>query len=78
MSKEKNSWKIECDHTPETIDRILMPIRKRGLKVTSLNYLQIDSKNASCTIEFELDPIEAAKVYKNMLRIHDIQTVNIL
>lgn len=75
MTKEKISWKIECNHTPETIDRILLPIRKRGLKVTSLNYQQKDSKNATCILEFELDSIEAERVYKNMLRIHDIQTV---
>lgn len=75
MTKEKNCWRIECNHTPETIDRIIMPIRKRGLKVSSLKYEQKDALNAVCTIEFDLDSIEAERVYKNMQRIHDIQTV---
>lgn len=75
MTKEKNCWKIECDHTPETIDRILLPIRKRGLRVLSLHYQQKDNLNATCTVEFELDSLEAERVYKNMMRIHDIQTV---
>lgn len=75
MTKEKNSWRIECNHTPETIDRILLPIRKRGLKVSSFRYEQKDAKNAVCTIEFDLELIEAERVYKNMLRIHDILTV---
>lgn len=73
--KEKYSWKIECNHTPETIDRILMPIRKRGMTVISLNYEQTDSKNAVCTIKFELEPEDSERIYKNMLRIHDIQNV---
>ena len=73
--KVKNSWKIECRHTPETIDRILMPIRKRGLMVLSFNYKQSTATTAICNIEFELDAIDAERVYKNMLRIQDIENV---
>jgi acetolactate synthase II small subunit len=36
--KVRNNWQIECHHSPETIDRILLPIRKRGLSVISLSY----------------------------------------
>jgi acetolactate synthase regulatory subunit len=75
MTKEKNCWKIECSHTPETIDRILLPIRKRGIKVMSLHYQEKDSKTATCTIEFEVDSSDVDRVYKNMLRIHDILNV---
>ena len=73
--KQKYSWKIECNHTPETIDRILMPIRKRGICVTSLNYEQKDVSNATCIVKFELEPEQCESIYKNMLRIHDIQQV---
>lgn len=73
--KEKYSWKIECHHTPETIDRILMPIRKRGLTVTSLFYEQKDALSATCILKFELEPEQSESIYKNMLRIHDIKEV---
>ena len=73
--KEKFTWKIECNHTPETIDRIMMPIRKRGLSVVSFNYKQSDAKNAVCMLEVEVEEAETEKIYKNMIRIHDIQSV---
>ena len=73
--KEKNRWQIECDHTPETIDRILLPIRKRGISVVSFNYQRRDDKNATCIIEVEVEPSEVERIYKNMLRIQDIQQV---
>jgi acetolactate synthase II small subunit len=75
MALQKNNWKIECSHTPETIDRILLPIRKRGISVNSLNYQQKDQSTATCTIEFEVDASDVDRVYKNMLRIQDILEV---
>jgi acetolactate synthase II small subunit len=75
MALQKNNWKIECNHTPETIDRILLPIRKRGIRVKSLHYEQKDNNNAVCTLEFEIESADVDRVYKNMLRIHDIQNV---
>jgi acetolactate synthase regulatory subunit len=70
-----NRWQIDCAHTPETIDRILLPIRKRGLSVNSLSYQKKDNDNAVCTIEFEIDDSDIERVYKNMIRIYDIQGV---
>ena len=75
LMKEKYCWKITCHHTPETIDRILLPIRKRGLSVNSLNYKKEDQNMATCIVEFEIEPTEIERIYKNMLRIQDIQTV---
>ena len=75
MTKVKNCWKIECHHTPETIDRIIMPIRKRGLCVIGFQYKQIDAKTATCTIEFEVDSADVERVYKNMLRNYDIVSI---
>ncbi len=74
--KVRNNWQIECQHSPETIDRILLPIRKRGLSVISLNYKQTDGLNATCTIEFETEATDVDRVYLNMLRIQDIKAVN--
>ncbi len=74
--KVRNNWQIECHHSPETIDRILLPIRKRGLSVISLNYKQADNLDAICTIEFETEENDVERVYKNMLRIQDIKSVN--
>ncbi|MFN8416015.1 MAG: hypothetical protein U0U66_06755 [Cytophagaceae bacterium] len=73
--KVKNSWHIECAHTPETIDRILLPIRKRGLSVLSLNYTKNTEENAVCAIEFETEEADAERVYKNMIRLQDIKSV---
>ncbi|HWZ21364.1 MAG TPA: hypothetical protein VNW06_01850 [Cytophagaceae bacterium] len=73
--KQTNRWQIDCAHTPETIDRILLPIRKRGLSVNSLSYQKKDNDNAVCTIEFEIEATEIERVYKNMIRIYDIQSV---
>jgi acetolactate synthase regulatory subunit len=75
MTKQLNRWQIECAHTPESIDRVLMPIRKRGLSVESFTYQKKDENTAICTIEFEMEGADLERVYKNMLRIYDIQTV---
>jgi acetolactate synthase regulatory subunit len=73
--KAKYSWKIECSHTPEMIDRILSPIRKRGLSVISLNYKQIDQQQAECNLEFEIEEADYARIKMNMLRIHDLKSI---
>jgi acetolactate synthase II small subunit len=73
--KQMNRWQIDCTHTPETIDRILLPIRKRGLCVQSLSYQKKDEQNAICTIEFEVDESDVERVYKNMIRLYDINEV---
>lgn len=72
---EKYSWKIQCNHTPESIDRIIMPIRKRGLSVISMNYKRNDEHTAVCHIEFEIEVTEYERIFKNMLRIHDITNI---
>jgi len=76
--KKLSRWQIECAHTPETIDRILLPIRKRGLCVNSLNYQKKSESDAVCTIEFEVEESDTERVYKNMIRIYDIQNVTML
>ncbi|WMJ74957.1 hypothetical protein RCC89_17565 [Cytophagaceae bacterium ABcell3] len=73
--KEKFSWKIECAHTPETIDRILLPIRKRGLTLNSFTYKKVDDKKAECTFEVEIEPTETERIHLNLLRIYDIDCV---
>ncbi|MCU0415812.1 MAG: hypothetical protein MUE33_01390 [Cytophagaceae bacterium] len=73
--KVKNTWQIECAHTPETIDRILLPIRKRGLSVLKLLYEKSTDETASCSIEFETEEADAERVYKNMIRLQDIKSV---
>ena len=73
--KETFCWQIECKHTPETIDRILLPIRKRGMMVNSLNYRVQDAGLAICLIEVDIDPSESERIHKNMLRIQDINNI---
>lgn len=73
--KEKYRWLIECNHTPETIDRIILPIRKRGISVINMSYQQKDADKATCELEFEIEPESVERIYKNFLRIQDINEV---
>ncbi len=72
--KSINSWYIRCNHTPEIIDRILMPIRKRGLLISKMAYEQ-DGDEGKCTLEFTVDEADAERIYKNLMRITDILEV---
>ncbi|HTF80230.1 MAG TPA: hypothetical protein VL947_00840 [Cytophagales bacterium] len=74
---QKNYWLIKCNHTPETIDRIMMQFRKRGLMLNCLEYRKIDFTSATCKIEFDEEADQADKIYKNMLRSVDINTIEI-
>ena len=70
----KNTWYIRCNHTPEVIDRILMPIRKRGLSISKMSYEQEDVFG-NCTLEFIVEENDAIRIYKNLMRITDILEV---
>ncbi len=72
--KSINSWHIRCNHTPEVIDRILMPIRKRGLLISKMSYEQ-DGDEGNCILEFTVDEADAIRIYKNLMRITDILEV---
>ena len=69
--KVNNQWKITCNHTPEVIDRIVMPIRKRGIGIKSMEYKQVDDLG-ECKVEFESEELDATRIYKNMIRVTDI------
>lgn len=72
--KINNTWRIRCNHTPEIIDRILMPIRKRGLSIDKMNYERQDQEGL-CILELEIDEDDATRIYKNLIRITDILEV---
>lgn len=67
-----NTWEFECMHTPETIDKIVMNFRKRGLMLNKLNYEKIDEFKAICTIEFEETPAASNRIFANVQRIYDV------
>jgi acetolactate synthase regulatory subunit len=71
----KHCFRIECRHSPEMVDRIMAPIRKRGLQVASIHYIQKAEETAVCIIELEEDPIELTRIIRNMLRSADIHSV---
>ncbi len=75
---QKNFWLIKCNHTPETIDRIMMQFRKRGLTVNSFEYKKVDLTTATCKVEFDEVAEQADKIYKNMLRSVDINTIEMV
>lgn len=71
---EKNlyKWEISCMHTPETIDKIVMNIRKRGMSFESFTYKKLDTFKSTCTIEFEDTPASAERIFSNMHRLEDV------
>ncbi len=72
MGKVKCSLKIECHHSPETIDRIMLPIRKRGLSVSRFLYEQTNASEAICNLSFEIEEADIVRVYKNLIRQTDV------
>lgn len=70
-----NTWEFECMHTPETIDKIVMNFRKRGLILEKLNYERTDEFKSKCVIEFEETPAGANRIFANVQRIHDVVDV---
>ncbi len=72
MSSVTNTWSIQCHHTPDIIDRILMQLRKRGMKADRFEYKKINETEAECLIEFEDVPANADRIYKNMQRTQDL------
>ncbi|MDX2190198.1 MAG: hypothetical protein SFY32_10060 [Bacteroidota bacterium] len=67
-----NKWELLCWHTPETIDRIMLNIRKRGMMLESLDYKKIDAERAICVITFEDTWTSANRIFSNMQRIEDL------
>jgi acetolactate synthase II small subunit len=72
--KINNTWRIRCNHTPEVIDRIVMPVRKRGLSIEKMTY-ERDGVFGNCHLEFEVDEADANRIYKNLMRVTDILEV---
>ncbi len=75
---QKNYWRLKCLHTPETIDKIVMSFRKRGLMVDSLNYKKTEAGHAICDIEFVELPENAERIRNNALRLEDVLEIEVL
>jgi hypothetical protein len=66
---------VDCNHTPESIDRIILPIRKRGLKVSQLSYEEKPNNLAQCTMSFAIEEADLMRVYNNLIRQSDVLKV---
>ena len=75
---QKNCWRIKCNHTPETLDRILAPFRKRGMALESVNYKRDSDFLATCLIEFEEDKENSGRILKNLMRTYDVQDIEVV
>ena len=75
---QKNYWLINCSHTPESIDRIMMPFRKRGMLIESLTYEKVDERTAACKVKFEEDEVNTNRIYKNLIRLVDINSIEVI
>lgn len=69
--KVRNYWRVYVNHTPEIIDRVIMPVRKRGIGIQELIYKQ-DGEKGTCELQFEVEEFDAERIFKNMLRVTDI------
>ena len=72
---QKNYWLIKCNHTPETVDKIMLSFRKRGMTVDMLHYKKVSEELAECEVEFEDSAENAERIRKNILRLVDINEV---
>ena len=73
---QKNSWQIKCKHTAETLDRVVMPFRKRGIAVDAFSYSKVSEEDALCTVEFVLeDELQLVRIYKNLVKTYDVNEV---
>jgi len=72
-----NNWLIKCNHTPETLDRIMMHFRKRGLLVNEINYKALNAQQAECVVLFDEDKENASRIYNNIMRTVDVHTIEI-
>ena len=70
-----NKWEIKCNHTPETIDKIVLNFRKRYMTLNSLEYRKINELEAICLIEFEETASGSSRIYSNMLRLEDVNDI---
>ncbi len=70
--KVRNYWRVYVNHTPEIIDRVVMPVRKRGIGVQQLIYKEGENGKGTCEIQFEVEELDAERIFKNMLRVTDI------
>lgn len=69
---EKNHWKIECRNTPETLTRILGPLRKRGLQAEEVNYRTESAEKAYCELTFVCDSSQSSVIFSNLSRFEDV------
>ena len=72
---QKNCWRIKCNHTPETVDKIMLSFRKRGMTVDRLLYQKVSEHEAECEVEFEDSLENAERIKKNILRLVDINVI---
>lgn len=77
MSKKyvHSVWQINCRLTPEIIDRLVAPVRKRGLQVLQLSFEARPDHTACCTMGFESEPGQLHFIKSNFLRIEDVISV---
>jgi acetolactate synthase regulatory subunit len=75
---QRNCWRIKCNHTAETLDRILAPFRKRGMALESVNYKRDSDFLATCIIEFEEDKENSGRILKNLMRTYDVLDIEVV
>lgn len=78
MSKKyvPSVWQITCRLTPEIIDRLVAPVRKRGLQVLQLSFEAQANQTAKCTLTFESEAGHLHFIKSNFMRITDVMSVS--
>lgn len=66
---------ITAHSSPEILDRMIAPFRKRGILPQSVDFKQIDTEQCVATIFFDPRNNPLHLIEKNLLRMVDIQTV---
>ncbi|HYG41194.1 MAG TPA: hypothetical protein VD908_21375 [Cytophagales bacterium] len=60
------------------MDRIMVPFRKRGMALESVEYKRQSDFIAFCLVEFDEEPENASRILKNLQRTVDVQDIEIL
>lgn len=66
---------VRCVHTAEVLDRLIAPIRKRGILIDKLTFEKIAQNTAVCTMLFTSDATQLHYIESNLNRLVDVHEV---
>ena len=66
---------VRCVHTAEVLDRLIAPIRKRGILIDKFTFEKIAQDVAICQLIFVSDATQLHYIESNLNRLVDVHEV---